>query len=945
MSIRMRSLAAGFAIATAALSLPAQQTTQQARPNLDNQLTLDPKTRSGVLPNGIHYFIRANSYPAKRAELRLAVNAGSIVEDDDQRGMAHVIEHMGFNGTTHFKKNELVSYLQSIGVRFGADLNAYTSFDETVYMLQVPTDTARLLETGVTVIADWAHGQLFDSTEVANERGVVVEEWRLGKGAFDRMRAQYWPMMFRGSKYADRWVIGTQQSILSSNPTLLRRFYNDWYQPNNMAVVAVGDFDVAQMEALIKKNFGPIPAATNPRKRIAFDVPGNKDPIVAVVSDKEAQNTTVELLFKLPKEETRTVGDYRRLLMTRLFGSMLGARFSEITQKSDAPFVQAFGSKGGFVRPLDVFDVFAVVKEGGVERGAAALVTEMKRVDQFGFLPTELERAKSNMLRSYERQYNERDKTVSAAIVGQYVNLFLDNEPVPGIEAEYALVQQLLPTITAQDVNALASKWITDENRVILVQAPQKDNVKLPTQAEVLAVIDRASKAPVTAYTENVSAEALIAKLPTPGKIVSSKAAGAGITEWKLSNGARVLVKPTDFKADEVRFGAYSPGGTSLVSDADYMSATMAATLTYNSGLGSFNRVDLTKKLAGKPVNLSPNIGTNIEGLNGLATPKDLETLLQLTYMQFTAPRLDTSAVAAFKNQLNTMLANRDKSPEASVIDTFNVALTNNHFRGRPLSPATFAEVNPQRAFDIFRDRFADAGDFTFIFVGNVDTTALKPLAEQYLATLPSKGRKETWKDVGMRPPTGIVEKTVRKGTEPKSATFIAFTGPMEFNDQSRFDLQALTEVVRIKIIEVLREKLSGTYSPGISSSSNRIPVPQYQIVANFSSSPENIEPLSRALFEVIDSLQKNGPSQADVDKVKEQLTRAHETELKTNTYWMSTIMSRDQNSEDVAKAVATYEANIKKLTASDVQKAAKLFFNMKNYVRVALVPETKPTP
>ncbi len=946
MSLRTRALVVGLGIAAAAASLPAQQPIQQAKPNLDNQLTLDPKTRAGVLPNGIHYYIRANSYPAKRAELRLAVNAGSLMEDDDQRGMAHVIEHMGFNGTTHFKKNELVNYLQSIGVRFGADLNAYTSFDETVYMLQVPTDTARLLETGVTVLADWAHGQLFDSTEVANERGVVVEEWRLRKGAFDRMREQYWPLVFRGSKYADRWVIGTQESIMSSTPALLRRFYNDWYRADNMAVAVVGDFDVAQMEASIKKNFGSIPATpANARKRIPFDVPGNKDPIVAVVSDKEATSSQVELMFKLPKEPTKTVADYRRVLMSRLFASMLNARFGEMAQKPDAPFVQAFGGKVNLVRTQDIFDVRALVKDGGVERGTAAIVSEVKRADEFGFLPSEFDRAKQNMLRAYERQYNERDKTVSGILVDQYVSLFLENSPAPGIEAEYALAQQLLPTIQVQEVNALASKWITDDNRVVVVQGPQKEGVKLPTQSEMLAVIDRAMKAPVVAYTENVSNEPLVAKLPAAGKITASKASGAGIYEWKLSNGARVLVKPTDYKADEIRFGAYSPGGTSLVSDADYMSATAAAIITYNSGLASFNRVDLNKKLAGKAIQLQPNVGSTTEGLNGLTTPKDLETMLQLTYLQFTAPRFDSSAAAAFKNQQSAMLANRDKSPDAAVLDTFFYTLQGSHFRARPISPATFAEVNPQRASEIFRDRFADASDFTFVFVGNVDTTALKPLAEQYLATLPSKNRKETWKDVGMRPPTGIVEKTVRKGTEPKSATYIAFTGPIDFTDQARFDLQALTEVVRIKIIEVLREKLSGTYSPGISSSSSKIPVPSYQIIANFSSSPENIEPLSRALFEVIDSLQKNGPSQVDVDKVKEQLTRGHEVDLKSNAYWMSQIMSRDQNGEDVAKAMATYEANIKKLTAADVQRAAKQFFNMKNYVRVALVPETKPTP
>src|SRR5215211_3582810 len=466
MSPRLVWFAAGLAFAVAVPAFAQQASAPKMA--LDAPLTLDPQIRAGVLPNGIHYYVRANSYPAKRAELRLAVNAGSLAEDDDQRGMAHLIEHMGFNGTTHFKKNELINYLQSIGVRFGADLNAYTSFDETVYMLKVPTDTARIVEQGVTV--------------VANERGIVVEEWRLGRGAFDRMRQQFWPAIFRGSKYADRWVIGTQESILSANQTLLRRFYRDWYRPDLMAVVAVGDFDAEQMVGLIKKNFSSIPAATNTRKRESAEVPKNKDPIVAIATDKEATLTTVELMFKLPKEEVRTVADVRQLLTSRLFSSMLNGRLSELGQKPDAPFAQAFGGKGSFVRSVDIFDLNALAKEGQVARAAEALMTEAHRVDQFGFLQSELDRAKQNQLRFYERSYNERNKRESAPLADEYVRHYLNHEHVPGIEVEYQLAQQLLPTITLQDVNSLASKWITDENRVVIVQAPQKPEVKLPTQ-------------------------------------------------------------------------------------------------------------------------------------------------------------------------------------------------------------------------------------------------------------------------------------------------------------------------------------------------------------------------------------------------------------------------------------------------------------------------------
>ena len=904
-------------------------------------LPFDPAARVGVLPNGLRYYIRANPVPPKRAELRLVVNAGSIVEDDDQRGMAHVVEHMAFNGTTHFRKNELVSYLQSIGVRFGADLNASTSFDETVYMLQVPTDTARLIEQGMTVLEDWAHGQLFDSTEVANERGVVVEEWRLGKGAGDRMRQQYWPTVFRGSTYADRWTIGTEASILSSTPSLLRRFYRDWYRPDLMSVMAVGDFDPGQMEALIKQHFSGIQPVANARKRVLADVPGNKEPVVAITSDREATNTTVQLLFKLQKQNTTTTDDYRRRLLSRLYSTMLNARLSEAAQRPNAAFAQALGGTGSLVRGLDVFGVSALVREGGAIDATSALITELRRVDKLGFLQSELDRAKQNLLRGYERAYAERDKTASTQIINQYVAHYLSGEPAPGIEAEYRLAQQQIPSIELRDVNTLASTWITDENRVVIVQGPANPTVKMPTRDEMLAAISRASTSTVAAYTEISSSDALMATLPTPGKVVSERQVrDVGITEWTLSNGARVLVKPTEFKADEVRFGAYSPGGSSLVPDADFMSAVLAAQVVYSSGLGNVSRIDLGKKLTGKSANLVPNIGPTTEGFDGLASPSDLETLLQLTYLQFTAPRLDTAAVSALRGQFNMVLANQGASPERAAADTFSVTMASNHLRARPFTAATVAELNPQRAFDIYRDRFADASDFTFVFVGNVDTTTLKPLAERYLASLPSTHRKETWKDVGIRAPSGVVEKVVRKGTEPKAMTYIAFTGPIDYSAQHRFDLQALTEVVRIKLIETLREKMGGTYSPGIGSASTKVPVPQYAVTAYFGSSPENVEPLSRAVFAAIDSLQQSGPSQADVDKVKEELLRAHEIELRQNSYWLSTILSRDQDGEDVAAILSQYETMVKQLSPSAVQQAAKQYFNMKNYVRVVLVPE-----
>src|SRR6185437_7244355 len=518
MRLKLSSLFAALPVCAIAASVSGQSAPKPAAapaaaPAPTTPLPIDPKVRIGTLPNGIRYYIRQNSKPEKRAELRLVVNAGSILETDQQLGLAHFIEHMAFNGTTHFKKNDLVKYLESIGVRFGADLNAYTGFDETVYILPIPTDTARIVDQAFTILDDWAHGQLFDSTEVANERGVVREEWRLGKGAGDRMLHEWLPIALKGSLYADRLPIGNEASIMSATPARLRAFYNKWYRPDLQAVIAVGDFDPAAIEAEIKKHFSAIPKPVNPAPRTLAAVPGNKQPLIAVATDKEATSSDVEVSFKLPTEQTKTVGDYRRDLTERLYLSMFNNRLDEISQKPNAPFLGAGGSKGNFIgRTTDAFTLGAGVKDGEIPQGLEALLIEAKRVDEHGFLQSELDRAKENMLRGYERAYAERDKTPSSSFVQEYIDNYLTHEAIPGIDYEYKLAEQLVPTITLADVNKLASNWITDDNRVIVAESPIKDSVKVPTPAELLAVFDRAAKTPVTAYTETLSSEALVAK-------------------------------------------------------------------------------------------------------------------------------------------------------------------------------------------------------------------------------------------------------------------------------------------------------------------------------------------------------------------------------------------------------------------------------------------------
>jgi zinc protease len=924
----------------------APAATSAATPSLSTRLPVDSKVRIGKLPNGIRYYIRQNLKPEKRAELRLVVNAGSVLEKDNQLGQAHVVEHTAFNGTTHFAKNDLIKYLESIGVRFGADLNAGTSFDETVYILPVPTDTARIVEKAFTILEDWAHGQTFDSTEVANERGVVREEWRGRKGAGDRMLQQWLPVAFKGSRYAQRLPIGTEQSIMAVTPSKLRAFYRDWYRPDLMAVIAVGDFNPAQIEAQIRKHFSGIPARPGAPKRTIYDVPANKAPLVAIATDKEATSSNVTLIFKMPASTIRTVGDYRRELVQRLYLDMLNSRFAEIVQKPDAPFLFGGGSKSSFfARTTEAFQLGANVKDGGVERGLEALLIEARRVDQFGFLQSELDRAKQNLLRGYERAYAERDKTQSASFVEEYIGNYLEEEAIPGIEYEYKIAQSLAPSITLADVNKLASSWITDENRVIIAQTPLKEGVAVPTEMGLLAVFDRAAKAPIVAYAENLSGDALVDKAPAAGKIVSTTAiTSIGATEWKLSNGARVIVKPTDFKADEVVFGAYSKGGTSLASDADVVSAELASQIVGLGGVGSFNKIDLAKKLSGKAVGVSPVMGETTEGLNGRSSPKDLETLFQLIYLTVTAPRLDTTAFNAFRNQVTPFLANRGASPEAVFQDTVQVTMSQHSVRDRPFTPAVFAEASPEKAFAFYRDRFADASDFTFILVGNVDTATIRPYVELYIATLPSIGRKESWRDTGGAPPKGVVQRVVHKGTEPKANTLIDFTGACISTPENRFAFRALTTLVQMRLNETLREKLGGTYSPNVAGGCSREPRQEYEIRINFGSSPENVELLSKATFALLDSLKSTPPSQADLDRVKEQILRVREVEIKQNNYWVSNIIARDAAGEDLAGLTTQYDEMVKRLTAAQLQQAARQYFDTANYARFLLLPETVKT-
>ncbi|MCL7959238.1 MAG: insulinase family protein [marine benthic group bacterium] len=937
---------AGLAIVVSPGRLPAQalaDTAMAFTADLGEALPIDPAVTVGQLDNGLRYYIRANERPEKRAELRLVVNAGSVLEDGDQLGLAHFLEHMAFNGTEHFEKQELIDYLQFIGMRFGADVNAYTGFDETVYMLTVPTDSTEIVETAFQILEDWAHGLAFDSLEVEKERGVVLEEWRLGQGAYSRIRDQQFPVLFQGSLYAERLPIGDPEVLETFDHATLKRFYSDWYRPDLMAVVAVGDFDPEWIRDLIHRHFGGLEGPEVARPRPAVAVPGHEETLFSIATDPELTLSNVSVAWKLPVSEDASHGDYRRTFVEQAYNSMFNFRMFEITQSSeDPPFLGAGSGKGRFVRESDVYQLGATVKDGEIEQGLERVLVEAERVSRYGFTESELERQKADVLRSYERAYTERDKRESSRLASEYVRAFLNAEPIPGIEYEYALARRFLPSIELSEVNDVAREWIGDENRVILAASPEKDGITVPDEVGLAAVFGAAVAADIEPWDDAGSDLPLLAELPVPGSVVAREdIPELGVQVWKLSNGARLILKPTDFKEDEVLFNGRSPGGTSLSSDDDYESASWAATLVSVGGVGDFSAVDLQKKLAGKAVSVGPSISELGEGMSGSASPRDLETLFQLVYLYFTAPRRDETAVAAFRSRMGTVLANRGASPEAVYGDSVGAVMAQYHPRYLPPTADMIDRIDLDVALEFYRERFADAGDFTFTLVGAFDPDELLPLVEQYLAALPSSGREETWRDVGMEPPTGVVQRTVRKGLEPKGRQTLIFTGDFDFDRENRYTLQSMTEVLRNMLREILREDMGGTYGVGAYGSGSREPRERYSVRVAFGADPERLDELTEAAFSAIDSLAAHGASEENLAKVKETQRRQRETDLRENGFWLSVLNVYDRNDEDL-RLILDYERLVDELTAEAIGEAAALYFDFDNYVEVKLVPEAE---
>jgi len=913
---------------------------QTDKADLAKKLPFDSTITVGKLKNGLTYYIRQNKKPENRAELRLAVNAGSILEDDSQQGLAHFVEHMAFNGTKNFAKHEIVDYLETIGMRFGPDINAYTSFDETVYMLQVPTDDPDILEKGFTILQEWSQNVAFEDDEIDKERGVVIEEWRLGRGARARMRDKQFPILFKDSQYAKRLPIGKKDILENAPHDELRRFYKDWYRPDLMAVVAVGDFDKTAIERLITKHFAKLTNPRHERERKMFPVPNHKQTLYTIATDAEATGTNISVYYKQDVGEEGTFGAYRRSLVENLYNGMLNNRLNELLQDPNPPFLGAFSSQGRFIRSKKFYILGAVVEDAGVQRGLEAVLVEAERVKQHGFTQTELDREKIDMMRGMEQIYKERDKSESAGFAAEYIRNFLQDESVPGIAAEFGLYQRFLPEITLAEVNHLSDRFIRDDSRVVTLSAPEKEGLKTPDKDDLRAVFKKVNQLTIAPYEDKVPDLPLVQTPPAPGRVVEERQISElDLTEWKLSNGVKVLLKPTDFKNDEVLFSAFSPGGNSLVADANYIPAISATSIIQEGGLGGFDQIALQKKLTGKLVAVSPFIDELQEGFSGSASPQDLETALQLIYLYFTAPRKDEKAFESFKSRIMGFIQNRQASPEAAFRDSIRVTMSRHHFRTRPWSEKVLQELDLEKSFRIYQDRFADASDFTFFFVGSLEPDALKPMVETYLGGLPSLNRNEKWQDVGIDPPKGIVQKEVKKGLEPKSQVSIIFTGPFEWKRKNRYDITSMARVFQIKLREVLREDLGGTYGVGVHASTSRWPDTEYSLNISFGCDPVRVDELTQTVFTQIDSLKNAGTTDKYLTKVKETQRRTRETNLKKNRFWLGTLRSATYYGSD-PKDIMTYNDLVDELTLEDIQEAARKYFDENNFVKVVLFPE-----
>jgi len=928
--------------ATAAAPAPAAAPAKPASTDPDDApLPLWPEVKHGRLANGLTYYVLAHRKPEKRGFLWLAVNAGSIQEDDDQRGLAHFDEHMAFNGTRRFPKADIVNYLEKIGMRFGADLNARTTFDDTVYELEVPTDDKAFIGRGLDILHDWAGDVSYDPAEVDKERGVVLEEWRLGRGAQQRLFDKQAPILFAGSRYAVRLPIGLPEVIQKAPRDRLYKFYKDWYRPDLMAVIAVGDFaDVAAIEKEIQTRFADLKNPANERARIVAGVPARGGTRVSIESDRELPGTVVSVFNLVAHRPEASYRDFRRVLLEQVYAAILNERFGAIGRRPDAPFAQAGAAIESPVREVDAFVREAQAKAGKVEATVESLFTEVLRVEQHGVTQSELDRTRTILTRFYEQSEAEDATSDSRNYTEEFTRNFFEGEFMIGRKAESALARKILPTITLAEMNALGKSFGGADNRVILIDGPEAAKAgALPSRDRVLAIIDEVSKRTIEPWEDRAVTAKLMENAPKPGKIVKeAKRESIGVTEWTLSNGVHVVIKPTDYEADRVSLLGTSPGGVAVASDKAYGDARFADDIAAIGGVGDHDAEELGKMLAGKQVSAAAEIGETTESIEAGASVRDLETMFQLVYLRMAAPRKDDRAIAVWRQNAREQLINRLRDPEVQFAIQSQAVLWHGNARRKPVGPADVDKLDPAKAFAFYKDRFGDATDFTFVIVGAFDAARLRPLVETYLASLPAKGRHEKQKDLGIRKVRGVVKQAWMLGQEPKARVQILFHGDETWTRDRDRDLYILGQVMEIRLREVLREDKGGVYGVGVGGAISRAPHQERDFSISFGCDPLRVTELINATFDEIAAVQKAGIGPDYLEKVKQTFSREREVQLRNNSFWVGWLSSAYTYGDDPA-LVLDPSKMIARMTSANVQAAARRYLDTKQFFEPVLLP------
>lgn len=928
------------AMAALLMFISVTMSAQQAPP-----VPVDPKVRYGKLDNGLTYYIRANKLPKERAEFYIAQNVGAILENDDQNGLAHFLEHMAFNGTKNFPGKLIINYFESIGVKFGANINAYTSLDETVYNLSdVPTTRESVIDSALLVLHDWSSFISLLENEIDAERGVIREEWRTGAGAERRMWKESNKLKYPGSQYSKRDVIGDTAVINNFSYETLRNYYHKWYRPDLQAILVVGDVDVDKIEAKIKTMFADIPVAKNAGERPVYSIENNVEPIVAIVKDPEARMTRIGLEYKhdkLPVEIKTSVSGYALSIANNLISSMLGERFNEISQQGDAPFVGGYAFYGDLVKSKDAFQMLVIPHEGREVEGLKALLLEAEKVKRFGFTNSELERAKTDLLKRIEKAYNDRENQRNNQLVREYVRHFLENEVIPGIEWEYQTLQMLLPQLKADMINQMAKSYVTEQNLIVHIMSPDKATVKVPAEAEIIQLIADSKKAELTAKAEEDLNKPLIEKAPKAGKIASVITNQQfGTTEWILKNGVKVVFKPTKFKEDEILLSAFSQGGLSKVRKiADLPSAMLASSIVSSNGLGAFNQIDLDKILTGKIASVSPFIDQYSEGFDGSSSVKDFETMLQLIYLNFTAVRKDDNSFKALMNMYNASLVNRANDPRSAFSDSVNVWITNKHPRNVIVNVDMLKKVDQDKAIAFFKERFALPADFTFVFTGNVnpEDEAVKNAVLTYLGGLKSLRKTEVFTDNNIRKPQGEVKKYFTKEMKiNKASNFILYNASLPYNVQTRTLMTAIGNILSMRYLESIREKEGGSYGVGVRGAMSNLPVPEATLLMQFDTDPEKQEKLMGIIHAEVAEIVKNGPRPEDVQKVKENMLKKINEDLAENSWWESAIVRLYQ---DKLNLVTDYKASVDAINPLLIQETLKKVTEQGNVLEVVMLP------